>query len=385
MLKNYSLSIPETVLAGEGCLGRLADLIRTEGKTNIAVFADAGVLKSGSIEQTLDELRKSFQKVTVVSDIPPEPEDGQIRAIFDKVKTCGAELIVAIGGGSVMDTSKMVSVMLRNPDYYAELTDKSRIVNRGAPLFAVPTSAGTGSEATPNSIVLIPDKKLKVGVVHPYFLPSRVLLDPALTRSLPQPVTASTGLDAFCHCIETYISRRTNPFAQLFGLRGLKLISGNLRRAYRDGADREAREAMMLAAFYGGVAISASSTVAVHALSYPLGGTYRIPHGVSNAILLPYVMRFNMDAIPEAVLPIAGAMGIETGGLSVREAGARVIDEIFSLVKDVNIPDSLKGYGIDQKDLEFLTASAGGVHRLLDQNPKEMSPDDIRSIYQQLL
>lgn len=176
-----------------------------------------------------------------------------------------------------MDTSKIISVMMTNPGYYDDLTDQSKIVNRGAPLLVAPTSAGTGSEATPNAIVLIPEKKLKVGVVHPYFLPCRVLLDPELTKSLPKSVTASTGVDAFCHCIETYISRKTNPFARVFGLKGIELISKYLRRAYEDGSDMEARENMLLAAFYGGVAITASSTVAVHALSYPLGGTYRHP------------------------------------------------------------------------------------------------------------
>ena len=384
MQKEFTLQIPESVICGAGCIDRLPEMIREAGKTNIAVFADIGALKSGSIDKVLEELKKEF-KVTLVDDVPPEPEDRQVRAIFDEVKSCGAELIVAIGGGSVMDTTKMIAVMMTNPDYYDDLTDKSKIVNKGAPLYVAPTSAGTGSEATPNSIVLIPEQKLKVGVVHPYFLPAKVLLDPMLTKSLPQSVTAATGLDAFCHCIETYISRKTNPFARLFGLKGIELITANLRKAYADGTDMEAREAMLLAAFYGGVAITASSTVAVHALSYPLGGTYRIAHGVSNAILLPYVMQFNMDAIPDCVTPIAEAMGIKTEGLSVEEQGQKVVDEIFALCRDVKIPDSLKPYGVKEEDLESLTVAASEVHRLLDQNPKDMSLDDIRSIYKQLL
>lgn len=381
----YSLAIPNRVISGPGCIRQLPELIRVEGKSRIALFADIGALKSGSIDGVIAELKESLTSVTMVTNVPPEPEDRQVREIFAQVKDCGAEAIVAIGGGSVMDTAKIIAVMMTNPGYYEDLTDKEKIVNRGAPLFCAPTSAGTGSEATPNAIVLIPEKKLKVGVVHPYFLPYQVLLDPELTRSLPKSVTAATGLDAFCHCIETYISRKTNPFARVFGLKGIGLVSKYLRRAYADGNDMEAREGMLLAAFYGGVAITASSTVAVHALSYPLGGSYRIPHGISNAILLPFVMRYNMDAITDVIPEIAAAMGIDGSGLSEKDLGESVIDAIFALCRDVNIPDSLVSFGVSESDLEFLTVSASEVHRLLDQNPKDMSLDDIRSIYIQLL
>lgn len=381
----YTLSLPQAVISGPGCIHRLTELIQAEGKNNIALFADMGAMKSGSIDTVIRELEDAFETVTLVTNVPPEPEDRQVREIFEQVRDCGAEAIVAIGGGSVMDTTKIIAAMLTNPDYYDDLTDKEKIVNRGAPLFVAPTSAGTGSEATPNAIVLIPEKKLKVGVVHPYFLPYKVILDPELTRSLPQSVTAATGLDAFCHCIETYISRKTNPFARLFSLKGLELVSRYLRRAYADGNDMEARENMLLAAFYGGVAITASSTVAVHALSYPLGGSYRIPHGISNAILLPFVMRYNMDAIEDCVPAIAAAMGISGESLTVKQLGERVVEEIFSLCRDVKIPDSLKPFNVPAEDLEFLTVSASEVHRLLDQNPKTMSLDDIRQIYRQLL
>ena len=384
MLKEYSISVPETVICGAGCIHKLTGLIEEAGKKNVAVFADIGALKSGSIDGVLEELRARFQ-VTLVDNVPPEPEDRQVREIYEQMKDCGAELIVAIGGGSVMDTTKMISVMMTNPGYYEDLTDKSKIVNKGAPLFVAPTSAGTGSEATPNAIVVLPEQKVKMGVVHPYFLPAKVLLDPELTKSLPKSVTASTGLDAFCHCIETYISRKTNPFARLFGLKGMELISKYLRRAYNDGGDMEARENMLLAAFYGGVAITASSTVAVHALSYPLGGTYRIAHGVSNAMLLPYVMQYNMDAIYDSVPAIVSAMGIDVAGMTVEQQGQRLVEELFAMTREMNIPNDLKPFGVKESDLEFLTVAASEQHRLLDQNPKDMSLADIRSIYEQLL
>lgn len=382
---DYTLSVPKKVISGAGCVGGLVDIVKEKGKDNIAVFIDSGVLKAGSVSHVLEKFKAEFGTVTIVDNVPPEPSEQQVRDIFDHIKSCGAQIIVAIGGGSVMDSAKIFAAMLTNPGYYSDLTDKTKIAVPGAPLIVVPTSAGTGAEATPNAIILIAEKKIKVGVVHPYFLPDTVLLDPTLTKSLPKPVTAATGLDAFCHCIETYISKKTNPFARMFGLRGIELITRYLRRAYNDGDDMEARENMLLAAFYGGVAITASSTVAVHALSYPLGGSYHIPHGVSNAILLPYVMKFNMDAIYDCVPEIADAMDIPSDGLSVEQLAEKVIAEIFALVCDVGIASDLRGYGISADDLEFLTVSASEVHRLIDQNPKTMSLDDIRSIYIQLL
>jgi alcohol dehydrogenase class IV len=171
----------------------------------------------------------------------------------------------------------------------------------------------------------------------------------------------------------------------MFSLQGIKLISENLREAYTNGNNIEAREKMLLAAFYGGVAISCSSTVAVHALSYPLGGRYRIPHGVSNAILLPYVMKYNMGSIGEKATSIAKAMCIDTSNLSQEQIGAKVVEEIFRLTEDLNIPSNLKHFGINSADITLLANSASQVTRLLDQNPKKMSLDDITAIYGQVL
>ena len=173
MMNPYVLAVPERVISGAGCISKLPELLKELDKKKVALFADMGALKSGAIDATIETLKVSCESFTLVNNVPPEPEDRQVREIFGQVKDCGADAIVAIGGGSVMDTSKIISVMMTNPGYYDDLTDQSKIVNCGAPLLVAPTSAGTGSEATPNAIVLIPEKKLKVGVVHPYFMPCR--------------------------------------------------------------------------------------------------------------------------------------------------------------------------------------------------------------------
>lgn len=380
MEKLYSLQTPGKVISGAGAIDRLCAELKAAGTEFVGLFVDKGVGANQLVKELVASLKAELRSVTVVDCVPPEPEEGDVKRAFAELEGAECDAIVAIGGGSVMDTAKFVSVMLKNPEFRDDLTDKEAIQTRGVPLYAVPTSAGTGSEATPNAIVLLPEKKLKVGVVHDFFLPECVILDARLTVSMPRSVTASTGIDAFCHCIETLISKKSNPFAEIFALKGLRLITDNLRRAYRDGSDIEARSGMLLAALYGGVAISASSTVAVHALSYPLGGSYRIPHGVSNAVLLAPVMRYNVDAIGDKLPAIAEAMRITEG-----DPGEQVIKEITALVRDVGIPEKLTDLGITADDLEFLTVSASEVHRLLDQNPKAMSLEDIRSIYRSLL
>lgn len=383
MQSNYRLQVPQNVVAGLGSIHCLGEMLEDHKAHHVTLMTDKGVLSSGMLELVSPIVAAAGAVLQVVSDVPTEPEAGQVLRIYEEMARWQTDLILAVGGGSVMDTAKMVAVLLKNPDYAVDLTAKEAIRSPGVPTVMVPTSAGTGAEATPNSIVVLPEKKLKVGVVHPAFLPQNVILDPQLARSLPPAVTAATGLDAFCHCIETYISKKACPFSRLFSLKGLELICKYLRRAYHDGQDMEAREGMLLAAFYGGVAITASSTVAVHALSYPLGGSYRIPHGISNAILLPYVMEYNMDAILPEIAPLAVAMGLpEQSG---EAAGKAMVSEIFALAKELGIPESLTSFGIGEEDLAPLAQAASQVHRLLDQNPKPMPVEDILELYRKLV
>ena len=273
--------------------------------------------------------------------------------------------------------------MAKNPRYQDNLLDASHCCE-GLPTILCPPRRGR-ARRTPNAIVVVPEKELKVGIVHEYFIPDVVILDPEMTESLPPAVTAATGLDAFCHAIECFISKKANAFSDLYALKAINLIMKYLRRAYENGEDMEARENMLLAAFYGGLSIASSSTVAVHALSYPLGGKYRIPHGISNAILLPYVMEYNADQVLDKFREVAVAMGLDIAGKDDEGIGKMVVQEIFQLTRDLNIPNDLKQYGIDEGDLEVLTNSAAEVTRLLNNNPKEMTKEDIRDVYLKLL
>jgi alcohol dehydrogenase class IV len=379
----YEMGLPRRVISGVGSSSRISEVIKDSGLNNILLLVDGGAYRSGATAKIEESI--SQYNVTMINDTPPEPEYKQVLEVYERMKDKEIELIVAIGGGSVMDTAKILAVLSTNPDYAKDLLDASLIKNRGLLTIFVPTSAGTGSEATQNSIVVVPEKELKVGIVNPNFIPDYVVLDAELTIKLPPAVTAATGVDAFCHAIECLISKKANPFSNMYALEAIKLISENVRAAYENGENIKARENMLLAAFYGGLCIASSSTVAVHALSYPLGGKYRIPHGVSNAILLPHVMEFNADHALEKFKQVAISMNIDTDGKNDEEISKEVTDSIYKMIDDLKIPNNLKEYGIGENDLEILVEGAANVTRLLDNNPKPMTKEDIRKIYLKLV
>jgi len=294
-------------------------------------------------------------------------------------------MVIGIGGGSAMDVAKIVAVMLTNDIELTELLKAAKLSNKGIPTLLIPTTAGTGAEVTPNAIVLVPEQELKIGIVSEKMMADRVILDPLMTVNLPPAITASTGMDALAHAIECYISHKANPFSDSFALKAIQLIYRSLRKAYHDGYDLEARHDMLLGATFGGICIATSSTTAVHALAYPLGGKYRIAHGLSNAILLPHVMKFNLDCCEEKFRDIAVAMGVDVAGLSAKIAAERMIDNLYALIEDLNIQCNLREKGITDNDVDQMVEAALKVTRLLANNPKPMTAADIRQIYQKLL
>ncbi|MCB2358723.1 iron-containing alcohol dehydrogenase [Clostridium estertheticum] len=385
MSEVYSIGMPRKVFSGLDSILKIEEIIKMCGAKKVVLITDKGVFNAGILEKPLEVLRSLNVEINIISDVPTEPEKKQVMQIFKEANEFKADLIIAIGGGSVMDTTKLVAVLMKNEGYRENILDTSLIIENGVKTVMVPTSSGTGAEVTPNAIVIIPEEELKVGIVTDKFIGDYVILDPQMTKSLPPHITASTGIDAFCHCIECFISKKSNPISDIFALKGINLISKYIRRAYINGNDMEARENMLLAAFYGGLSISSASTVAVHALSYPLGGKYRIAHGVSNAMLLPYVMEFNANSILDKLIIVANEMDIDVAGLSKEEIGKKVISEIYLLVKDLKIPSDLTKFGITKEDIETLVDAAAKVTRLLNNNPKEMTRDDMKNIYMKLL
>lgn len=381
----YSLLNAGKIIAGAGSIEAIANEAAEFGVGRVLIITDKGVWNAGLIEKPQQLLKAKGLEVEIIHSTPPEPEAGHVNEIFQQAKELACELVIGIGGGSSIDVAKLIAVMLTNDLSLGEMLNKAPIRQRGLPTIMVPTTAGTGAEVTPNAIVLVPEEELKIGIVSSKLMPDCVILDPLMTVGLPAPITAATGMDALTHAIECYTSKKANPFSDTLALKAVTLISRSIRTAYRQGGDTEARHDMLLGAMFGGMSIATSSTTAVHALAYPLGGKYRIPHGLSNAILLPHVMQFNMDHAEEKFRDIAIAMGIDVHGLTTRQAAEKMIENLYSLIEDLNIDLTLKDKGITAADLEGMVEAAAKVTRLLDNNPKPMSKEDMRAIYQKLL
>jgi alcohol dehydrogenase class IV len=384
-MNTYSLLNAGRVNAGPGSIDSLKEVVADFNARNILIISDKGVAGAGLISRPQALLEETGASVSIIDDTPPEPSVEQVESILAAAQGTAWDLVIGIGGGSAMDVAKIVAVMLNNDVKLRDLLNKAPIPRRGIPTVMVPTTAGTGSEATPNSIILVPEDELKVGIVSPKLMPDCVILDPQMTLGLPPAITASTGMDALCHAIECYTSKKGNPFSEMIALKAIRLISRSIREAFKNGKNLDARHDMLLGAFYGGMCIATSSTTAVHALAYPLGGKYRIAHGISNAILLPYVMQFNAVGNEAKFRDIAEAMGIDIARLSDAEATQAFIAALFAFNHDLEIPANLKRWNITEADLETLVEGAAKVTRLLDNNPRPMNKDDIRAVYLKLL
>ena len=298
MLEQYTLKMPHAVYAGKGALANIKDITAQNAK-KIAVFADQGIIGAGLLEAPLNYIKEAGVAYEIISDLAAEPTCDQAQDVVNEFRNKGCDFIVAVGGGSVMDTAKLCSILATDEYQVRDLLDNPKLAKKCVKSLMIPTTAGTGAEATPNAIVAVPEKELKVGIVNDEMIPDYVILDGEMIKNLPRKIAASTGIDAMAHAIECFTSNKANPFSDTFALKAFDLIINNIEAACDDKTADDARNNMLIAAFYAGVAITASGTTAVHALSYPLGGKYHIPHGVSNAIMLAPVMKFNEPVVRE--------------------------------------------------------------------------------------
>lgn len=385
MLTDYSLKMPKTIFAGEHAIEQLKPIINS-GVRKIVLFTDKSLLALGLIDLPIQLIEEAGIEYTILSDIPAEPNYHEAQAMVDAFKNEQADFIVAVGGGSVMDVAKLASISATDEYTIKDLLDDPLAAKKHVRSLMIPSTAGTGAEATPNAIVGVPEKDLKIGIVNPEMIADFVLLDGRMIKDLPKPIAAATGVDALCHAIECFTSAKANPISDTFALEALDLIMNHIIEACTNPEALEAKRSMLLGSFYAGVAITASGTTAVHALSYPLGGKYHIAHGVSNAILLTPVMKFNEPAIKE-LLADAYDRVIHDGDqtLSIDEKSAFMINRLENIVRILEIPTSLKTFHVPEEDLEGLVAAGMEVTRLLVNNKREVTPEDAQAIYQQIL
>ena len=381
-----NLKMPRAVCCGEGALKKMPEILQAASVKKAAVFTDKGIRSAGLLDPVLEQLQKSQAAFCVLDDLPPEPSYGQVQKLVDACRAEGADMILAVGGGSVMDTAKLSGVLLDGSSTVHDLLEAPGRAKKCCPTLMIPTTAGTGSEATPNAIVAVPEQELKVGIVSDAMIADNVLLDPLMIKNLPRKIAAATGVDALAHAIECYTSNKANPISDTFALEALDMILNNILPAC-DSADAVSQKsAMQLASFYAGVAITASGTTAVHALSYPLGGKYHIAHGVSNAILLAPVMRFNAPACPERFAAAYDrCVHGEKTCVTQEEKTEFMLRWLEKIVRHLEIPTSLSAFCVSASDLETLVAAGMQVTRLLNNNLRPVTADDARALYRRIL
>lgn len=352
----------------------------------IAFITQPVMESNGVADRVVAAMKAKDIDVLIVRDVEPEPSIENVEKVYrEQVEPFRPDVVLSIGGGSVLDAAKLFAVRLTNEQPLREWLGIDKIPAPGVPLILVPTTAGTGSEVTPNAIVTLPDEELKVGIVSRHLLPQLVVLDPTLTLDLPKPITAATGMDAFIHALESYISTKANPISDMFAMESMRLIGANLVEAYENGQSLKAREAMLLGSMYGGLALTAAGTAAVHALAYPLGGMFNVTHGVANSMLLPHVMEFNLDASVERLAKVAFALQIAHHDDNDEVAAGKLVGRLREWTIALNIPQDLREFGVVEAHVDALAVAASKVTRLLGNNPKPVNLEDIKAIYRRLL
>jgi alcohol dehydrogenase class IV len=383
MMKQCQLAIPAVTYTGQGSVEKLAEIIGCEKAKSILVFTDKGV-RSVGLTRRIEEIC-SVVKCRVIDNLTAEPTIDDVECVIAEVGKAGLDLIIGVGGGSVMDASKLASIVVGADYTLRDLLRDSGMAKKYTKTVMIPTTCGTGSEATCNAIVAIPEKESKQGIVNNCMIPDYVILDVDMIARLPQKIIAATGVDALAHVVECFTSKKATALSDTYAREGACKIFHNIRKAYDDPDDMEAKSEMMIGAFYGGVAITGSGTTAVHALSYPLGGRYHIAHGVSNAILFAHVMAFNKDACVERLALLCDAVYPEIATKAQEAKADYIINEIAVIVKETEIPTSLESFGVKPEDIEFLVKAGSQQQRLLVNNCKELSLEDIRAIYKKVM
>lgn len=379
-MKPIILQQPRRIFFGHGSIRQSVDEFTQAGHRRLFVITSPQVAAAGAA--VLQLWRDGGLSVQVCERVDREPEIALFEQVLAEARAFRPDAVVGFGGGSALDVSKLVAALLNSSQGVREIFGIGLLKQRGAYLACIPTTAGTGADVSPNAILLDEAERLKKGVVSPHLVPDLAISDPELTVSMPPAVTAATGIDALVHCMEAYANKFAHPVVDGYALEGIRRIGRSIEAAVKNGRDLDARADVMLGAMYGGLCLGPVNTAAVHALSYPLGGEYRVPHGVANSLLMPHVFRFNLPAMPERYAEIARALGVADQGspVATAEAGLR---RLAQLSRDCGIPQQLRDVGIPAADLPRLAREAMKVTRLLKNNPRELTAADAEAIYRQ--
>ena len=376
-MEALKIHFPGKLVFGNGSMDKLADEILGLSSKEILIITIVPLLPA--LESLTAKLKANGINVIIDTSVVQEPSFEDFKKLLAKFKAHTPDTVLGIGGGSVLDIAKLLAAQLDNQQSLEEIVGNGLLQRRNKKLICVPATSGTGSEVSPNAI-LVDDEDQKKGIISPFLVPDIVYVDPLLTISVPADITAATGLDALTHCLEAYTNKFAQPFIDMYAYEGMRLIAENLVQAVKNGADKEAREKVALGSLLGGFCLGPVNTAGVHALSYPLGSTFHLPHGLSNALLLPYVMAFNYEASPKRYADVAVALGCNRLA-DDKETALTGIEKIKSLMQECGVPARLRDVAIPREAIPEMAEDAMQITRLLKNNPREITLDDAISIY----
>lgn len=350
-MSQFQFHFPTIAKCGAGLADQAGALLKPYVDGTLLVVTDQGLIDAGILAGFFASLEQAGIDYQLFSAVEANPSTDVLDAAVALLKERNCTAVIGVGGGSSIDTAKGVAAMATNPGNILDYEGYDKLTQPPLPIFAIPTTSGTGSECTASTVFTNKRTLFKTVIVSPRLFPRLAILDPALTLKLPAAITAATGMDALTHAIESYVSRQANPISQAMALQAIRMIAGSLEKTYFVGTDMAAREQMLLGSFLAGVAFSQSKLGNVHAISHTFSGVFNIPHGIANAALLPYVIKFNLPACPERFRDIAIALGADVTGLGVAQAAARTVDAVVALNQAIGIPATIRELGVD---LEFL-------------------------------
>jgi alcohol dehydrogenase len=382
MYKKFSFTGANKIVFGNDALESLGEHIREFKATRPLIVLDRNLAKTDLKGRILDILGGGGFKTTLFDQqVEAEPKLEVADEGVKSAQKAKCDVVVGIGGGSAMDVAKAIAVLAANNGRAKDYLGLNKVPGPGLPKIMIPTTAGTGSEVTFTAVFVRENLKKKEGMNSPYLYPELAILDPILTLTLPAVSTASTGIDALCHAIESYISINASPMSELLSLEAIYLISSNLRACVHDGGNLEARGNMLLGSLYAGLGLANAGVGAVHSLSYPLGGKYGVSHGLANTIMLPHVMAFNLPGSLEKFVVIAETMGEVIDNQPLREAAFMAVEAVQALIEDCGIYTTLEDLNIPEEALPELAEVAMTVLRPLENNPRKLTIEDAKDIY----
>jgi alcohol dehydrogenase len=373
---------PHKIVFGTGTASGIGAEVKNLGASKVFIVTDPGVTKAGLLKPVISSLEEAQLAHVIYDKVEAEPPIRLVDEGVSRFRSEGCDLVLGVGGGSSLDVAKGVSIVAGNGGRLLDFAGMDLVKKPGAPKILMPTTAGTGAEITRVLVVTDEAENTKKVVYSFYCLPELAIVDPLLTYSMPPSVTADTGMDALVHAVETFVSVHATPFSDILAEKAIALIGRYLPIAWSKGSNQEARYHMSLAATLSGLAFASGGLGAVHGLSYVLGTRYHMPHGRSNAIMLPHVMKYNLPGAPDKYAAIAALLGRSTPSCDVNQAAALSASAVEDLLKTLQISCRLRDYGISEKELPFLVEGGLKQSRLFSFNPRDLSEEDVRAVYQ---